>query len=154
MHTNLLEFLAGAFCLLLLCNNNNAIVLFNNPTFHFKFKHTNIKYKFLCEHVNNGQAYLPCVLFHDNIPNNFMQALIFQVYTCHCTTMGLQDSNGEVGEGNILFYFHFFSFHQHTVYVLSRSIITGHVTDICIPTLTKFIMLVIFIFLLFLTCSY
>lgn len=93
MHTDLSEFLAVAFHHLLLCNNNDAIVLFGNPAFHSTSKHTHIKYKFLYEHANIGEAYLPYILFHDNIPNNFMQALNFQVLHLllhHYGTSGLQ----------------------------------------------------------------
>ena len=76
----------------LMCDNNGTIVLSGNPAFHSKLKHTQIKYKFLRERVNDGQVYLPCVLSQDNIADLFTKALTPHVFAHHRAAMGLQDS--------------------------------------------------------------
>ena len=45
----------------LMCDNNGAIILSSDPAFHSKLEHTQIKYKFLHDRVNDGQVYLPHV---------------------------------------------------------------------------------------------
>ena len=73
----------------LMCDNNGTIVLSGDPAFHSKLEHTQIKYKFLRECVDDSQVYLPHVPSQDNIANAFTKVLIPRVFARHCVAMGL-----------------------------------------------------------------
>ena len=76
----------------LLCDNNGAINISTNSTFHTKLKHIDTKYKFLQECVSDSQLYLHQVPSKDNIANVFTKALPYGPFTCFHMHMGLQDS--------------------------------------------------------------
>ena len=60
---------------LILCDNNAAINLSEDPSLHQRVKHIDIKYHFLREHVNMGDITLKYINTNDNIADIFTKAL-------------------------------------------------------------------------------
>lgn len=59
----------------ILCDNNAAISLSEDPLLHDRVKHINIKYHFMREHVQSGELALSYINTQDNIANIFTKAL-------------------------------------------------------------------------------
>jgi len=59
----------------ILCDNNAAINLSEDPSLHQQVKHIDIKFHFLCKHIHSGDLKLSYVNTHDNIANIFTKAL-------------------------------------------------------------------------------
>ena len=59
----------------ILCDNNAAINLSEDPSLHQRVKHVDIKYHFLREHVHSRELKLSYVNTHHNIADIFTKAL-------------------------------------------------------------------------------
>ena len=59
----------------ILCDNNAAINLSEDPSLHDRIKHINIKHHFLREHVQSNELTLSYINTNDNIADIFMKAL-------------------------------------------------------------------------------
>ena len=59
----------------ILCDNNAAITLSEDPLLHARVKHINIKYHFLREHVQSGDLTLTYVNIKDNVADIFTKPL-------------------------------------------------------------------------------
>lgn len=59
----------------LLCDNNGAIVLSGDPSFHNKSKHIDVKYHHLRQLVNNNEINVSYINTHDNIADTLTKAL-------------------------------------------------------------------------------
>lgn len=66
---------------MILCNNNSAINLSEDPLLHFRVKHVNIKYHFLREHVTSGKITMCYVNVKDNIADMFTKGLATLQFT-------------------------------------------------------------------------
>ena len=60
---------------LILCDNNAAINLSEDPSLHQRVKHVDIKFHFLRERVNSGDLKLSYINTHDNLADIFTKAL-------------------------------------------------------------------------------
>jgi hypothetical protein len=58
-----------------LCDNNAAINLSEDPSLHQRVKHVDIKFHFLRERVNSGELKLSYINTHDNLADIFTKAL-------------------------------------------------------------------------------
>ena len=59
----------------ILCDNNAAISLSEDPLLHDRVKHIDIKYHFMREHVQSGELALSYINTQDNIADIFTKAL-------------------------------------------------------------------------------
>jgi hypothetical protein len=58
-----------------LCDNNGAIALSKDPTFHSKVKHVDIRWHFIRERITDGQLAISYVNTNDNVADAFTKAL-------------------------------------------------------------------------------
>ena len=63
---------------LILCDNNAAINLSEDPSLHQRVKHIDIKYHFLRERVNMGEISLKYINTNDNLADIFTKALEYR----------------------------------------------------------------------------
>ena len=73
----------------LLCDNNAAITLSEDPAFHARVKHFDIRYHFLRKRVQSGDISLSYVNTKDNIADIFIKPLDTTVFTRLRTFLGL-----------------------------------------------------------------
>jgi short-subunit dehydrogenase involved in D-alanine esterification of teichoic acids len=59
----------------ILCNNNAAINLSEDPSLHQRVKHVDIKFHFLREHIHSGDLKLSYINTHNNLADIFTKAL-------------------------------------------------------------------------------
>lgn len=74
----------------ILCNNNAAINLSEDPTLHACVKHVNIKYHFLRERVQAGEICIRYVNTKYNVADLFTKALATPLFTRLRSLLGLQ----------------------------------------------------------------
>ncbi|KNZ81971.1 Copia protein, partial [Termitomyces sp. J132] len=74
----------------ILCDNNLAINLLEDPLLHSWVKHINIKYHFLCKQVATKEITLRYINTKDNIADIFTKALPTPQFTRLQSIMGLQ----------------------------------------------------------------
>ena len=74
----------------ILCDNNTAIVLSNDPSLHSRTKHFDIKYHFLREKANNNEIKLAYVNTRDNVADIFTKALDKTKFARLRSLIGLQ----------------------------------------------------------------
>jgi hypothetical protein len=65
----------------ILCDNNAAITLSEDPAFHARVKHFDIRYHFLREKVQTGDIELSYINTKDNITDIFTKALSTATFT-------------------------------------------------------------------------
>ena len=75
---------------LILCDNNAAINLSEDPSLHQRVKHIDIKYHFLRERVNMGEITLKYINTNDNIADIFTKALEHRRFTRLRNLLGLK----------------------------------------------------------------
>ena len=73
----------------LLCDNNAAITLLEDPAFHARVKHFDVRYHFLREHVQSGNISLSYINTKDNIADIFTKPLDITIFTRLRTFLGL-----------------------------------------------------------------
>ena len=74
----------------IMCDNNAAIVLSNDPSLHSRSKHFDIRHHFLRERVDRGKISLSYVNTHDNVADLFTKALDKTRFTRLRSLTGLQ----------------------------------------------------------------
>ena len=74
----------------ILCDNNAAINLSEDPSLHQRVKHIDIKYHFLREHVNMGEITLKYINTNDNIADIFTKAIEHQCFSRLRNFLGLK----------------------------------------------------------------
>lgn len=74
---------------MILCDDNSAINLSEDPLLHVQVKHIDIKYHFLCKHVASNEINLRYINTKDNIADIFTKALTQLSFTRLCMMMGL-----------------------------------------------------------------
>ena len=74
----------------LLCNNNAAINLSEDPLLHNRVKHIDIKHHFLQERVQSQEIILSYINTHDNIANIFTKALNTRKFTHFHEFLGIK----------------------------------------------------------------
>lgn len=77
----------------ILCDNNAAINLSEDPTLHARVKHVDIKYHFLCERVQAGEICIRYVNTKFNVADIFTKALAAPLFTCLHGLLGLRNDN-------------------------------------------------------------
>ena len=73
----------------ILCDNNAAITLSEDPLLHAHVKHIDIKYHFLQEHVQSGDLTLTYVNTKDNVADIFTKPLDTCQFQCLHGFLGL-----------------------------------------------------------------
>ena len=74
----------------ILCNNNAAINLLEDPLLHNCVKHINIKHHFLCECVQSNKITLSYINTYNNIADIFTKALDARKSTRFCEFLGIK----------------------------------------------------------------
>jgi hypothetical protein len=74
----------------LLCDNNAAINLSEDPMLHARVKHVDIKYHFLRERVQSGEIAIRYVHTKDNVADLFTKALPSPLFTRLRLLLGLR----------------------------------------------------------------
>ena len=74
----------------LLCDNNAAINLYEDPLLHDRVKHIDIKHHFLRERVQSQEIILSYINTHDNIADIFTKALDTRKFTRFCKFLGIK----------------------------------------------------------------
>lgn len=77
---------------IILCDNNSAINLSEDPLLHSRVKHVDIKYHFLREHVASNKISLRYINTKDNIADMFTKPLPTPQFCRLRDILGLQDS--------------------------------------------------------------
>lgn len=77
---------------LILCDNNAAINLSEDPLLHGHVNHIDIKHHFLCTHVQTQEITLPYINTHDNIADIFTKALDAKKFMCFQNFLGVKAS--------------------------------------------------------------
>ena len=75
---------------LILCDNNAAINLSEDPLLHDCIKHINIKHHFLREHIQTQEIILSYINTHDNFADIFTKALNTKKFTCFRNFLGVK----------------------------------------------------------------
>jgi hypothetical protein len=75
----------------LLINNQGAIALASNPTFHAHMKHIGVRHHFIHEHVEDNDITLDYILMNDQVANVLTKALAHEKHSKFCTAMGLHE---------------------------------------------------------------
>ena len=73
-------------------DNNGAICLSNDPSFHAQAKHIHVRHHYICELVQNNTIKLKYICSKDNIADIFTKPLELQAFTklhnlLHLTTV-------------------------------------------------------------------
>ena len=76
----------------ILCDNNAAINLSEDPLLHDRVKHIDIKHHFLQEHVQSQEIFLSYINTHDNIADIFTKALETKKFTRFREFLGIKPS--------------------------------------------------------------
>jgi len=76
----------------ILCYNNTATNLSEDPLLHDHVKHINIKHHFLREHVQTQEITLSYINTHDNSADIFTKALNTKKFTCFRNFLGIKAS--------------------------------------------------------------
>ena len=74
----------------ILCDNNAAINLSEDPSLHQHVKHIDIKYHFLREHINMGEITLKYINTNNNLANIFTKAIEHQHFSQLRKLLGLK----------------------------------------------------------------
>lgn len=74
----------------ILCDNNAAINLSEDPTLHSCVKHVDIKYHFLRERVQSDEICIRYINTKYNVADLFTKALPGPLFICLCTLLGLK----------------------------------------------------------------
>jgi hypothetical protein len=75
----------------LLVDNQGAIVLASNPTFHARTKHIGVRHHFIREHVENGDITLKYIPTNDQVADVLTKALAHEKHSKFRVTMGLHE---------------------------------------------------------------
>ena len=75
---------------LLLCDNNSALVLSGDPSFHTRVKHIDIKHHYIRECVAANEIEVKYVNTKDNIADAFTKALPAGTFQSMCHLMGVR----------------------------------------------------------------
>lgn len=63
--------------------------LSEDPLLHTRVKHVDIKYHFLCEHIQSKEIDIKYINTNDNIADVFTKALNHKKFTCFHSLLGL-----------------------------------------------------------------
>ena len=74
----------------ILCDNNAAINLSEDPMLHDRVKHIDIKHHFLWERIQSQDITLSYINTHDNIADIFTKALDTRKFTCFRNFLGIK----------------------------------------------------------------
>ena len=74
----------------ILINNQGAIALTSNPTFHARMRHIGVCHHFICDQVEKQDIILNYIPTDDQVANILMKALSFDKFSKFGSLMGLQ----------------------------------------------------------------
>jgi hypothetical protein len=74
----------------LLCDNNGAMALSNDPTHHSRSKHIDVRYHYIRERIDKGSIDVACIPSSDNLADTFTKALPRPAFECFRSFLGLR----------------------------------------------------------------
>jgi hypothetical protein len=76
----------------LLCDNESAIHMADNPVEHSRTKHINIRYHFLRDHQQKGDIEIAYVNTHNQLADIFTKPLYEKTFSKHMNELNILDS--------------------------------------------------------------